>query len=285
MKNRQNIGFLAVLIVGFLLISGCTQDNDKYCRDNFPGTVYDTSSKMCERTPTPTLAQQTNPQSENDQLFLSTAIKYNNEISTAMQIFNKILTEENRWLSNIEQKQVEYENALNDLAYEKGIASDITDEYLYDMKHAGGDVATVRDLSISYKRTMEIQNKNIASAQKVVDAKKTAIFAVIDNPIDLKSKGLDVNVLSATCKRAIDQLTPIAVSPELQPTKDQYLTAISNFKKGGDSVATADNYFTHGQEALGYDAFKTGIAYIETGTNQLDSTTLLIKQYKTKLGI
>jgi hypothetical protein len=49
MEKWQITGFLAVLIIGFLLISGCTQDNDKYCRDNFPGTVYSPSSKMCER--------------------------------------------------------------------------------------------------------------------------------------------------------------------------------------------------------------------------------------------
>jgi hypothetical protein len=30
------------------------QDNNKYCRDNFPGTIYDPSSKMCEHTLEPT---------------------------------------------------------------------------------------------------------------------------------------------------------------------------------------------------------------------------------------
>ena len=54
MKNWQITGFLTILIIGFLLISGCTQDNSKYCSDNFPGTVYDPSTKMCEHTPTPT---------------------------------------------------------------------------------------------------------------------------------------------------------------------------------------------------------------------------------------
>jgi hypothetical protein len=48
LKKWQITGFLAVLIIGFLLISGCTQDNNKYCSDNFPGTYYDPSSKMCE---------------------------------------------------------------------------------------------------------------------------------------------------------------------------------------------------------------------------------------------
>jgi hypothetical protein len=47
-------GIFAILIIGFLLITGCTQDNDKYCRDNFPGSYYDPSSKMCEHYLTPT---------------------------------------------------------------------------------------------------------------------------------------------------------------------------------------------------------------------------------------
>ena len=53
MKNWQIFGVFTFLIIGTILISGCTQDNNKYCSDNFPGTVYDPSSKMCEHTPTP----------------------------------------------------------------------------------------------------------------------------------------------------------------------------------------------------------------------------------------
>jgi hypothetical protein len=49
MKNWQITGFLVILIGGFLLISGCTQDNYQYCSDKYPGTVYDPSSKMCEK--------------------------------------------------------------------------------------------------------------------------------------------------------------------------------------------------------------------------------------------
>jgi len=54
MKNWRIIGFLAILIISFLLISGCTQDNSKYCSDNFPGTYYDPTTKMCEHTQIPT---------------------------------------------------------------------------------------------------------------------------------------------------------------------------------------------------------------------------------------
>ena len=61
MKTWQITGLFAILILGFLLISGCTQDNNKYCSDNSPGSSYNLSSKMCEKistetpvTPTPT---------------------------------------------------------------------------------------------------------------------------------------------------------------------------------------------------------------------------------------
>jgi hypothetical protein len=62
MKNWQIFGIFTFLIIGFLLISGCTQDNYQYCRDKYPGTVYNPSSKLCEKiiseTPTPPFATQ-----------------------------------------------------------------------------------------------------------------------------------------------------------------------------------------------------------------------------------
>jgi hypothetical protein len=55
MKKWQIIGIFTFLIIGTILVSGCTQDNNKNCSDNFHGTYYDPSSKMCEHTPIPTL--------------------------------------------------------------------------------------------------------------------------------------------------------------------------------------------------------------------------------------
>jgi hypothetical protein len=59
MKNWQIFGVFTFLIIGTILISGCTQDNDKYCRENYPGTTYDPVSKLCEKIGTQTHAQQT----------------------------------------------------------------------------------------------------------------------------------------------------------------------------------------------------------------------------------
>ena len=68
MKKYQITGFLAVLIIGFLLISGCTLDNDKYCRDNFPGTYYDPLSKMCEHTLEPNSIPSPTPSTSGNQM-------------------------------------------------------------------------------------------------------------------------------------------------------------------------------------------------------------------------
>ena len=58
MKNWQIFGVFTFLIIGTILISGCTQDNNKYCSDNFPGSHYDPSTKLCEHYPASTPAQQ-----------------------------------------------------------------------------------------------------------------------------------------------------------------------------------------------------------------------------------
>ncbi|MDO8874214.1 MAG: hypothetical protein Q7V05_16030 [Methanoregula sp.] len=264
-----------VLLVATIITAGCVGGNQN--------SVVTPSPPTLTVTITSTTTQQTNPQLESDKLFLSTAIEYNDEFSIATQIFAKILKEENRWLSNVKQTERDYQNALDDLEMEKSIASDLNLKYNRNMQNAGSDVSLARIYTMAYNQNTADQTKLITLAQNVVDVKK-AVMDAAKKPIDLKSKGLDVNVLNATCTRAIDQLTPIEVSSELQPTKDQYLTAISNFKKGGDCVATAVNYYNQGQVSSGTDSYDKGIAYIETGTNQLDSSTLLLQQYKTRMG-
>lgn len=90
MKKWQITGFLAVLIIGFLLISGCTQDNNKYCSDNFPGTYYDPSSKMCEHYPAVDSSSQSKAaviQSTNHDLKIGdTAIIEYNEFKKAIKV-------------------------------------------------------------------------------------------------------------------------------------------------------------------------------------------------------
>jgi hypothetical protein len=51
MKNWQITGILTILIIGFLLISGCIQDNYQNCQDKYPGTKYNPSTKECDSIP------------------------------------------------------------------------------------------------------------------------------------------------------------------------------------------------------------------------------------------
>jgi hypothetical protein len=53
MKKWNVIGILAVMVIGVVLMSGCTQDNSKYCAETYPGEIYNATSKMCEHTPAP----------------------------------------------------------------------------------------------------------------------------------------------------------------------------------------------------------------------------------------
>ncbi len=64
-KKRSALEWIAIVCGGIILLvflsafiagmfSGMSGDNYKYCSDNFPGTTYDPSSKMCEHYPTPT---------------------------------------------------------------------------------------------------------------------------------------------------------------------------------------------------------------------------------------
>jgi len=61
-KKRSMIEWIAIVCGGIILLvilsafiagmfSGITKDNYKYCSDNFPGSTYDPSTKMCEHYP------------------------------------------------------------------------------------------------------------------------------------------------------------------------------------------------------------------------------------------
>lgn len=55
MKKWIAIGFLSVLVIIMVLISGCIQDWNKYCTDRYPGTIYNSSSNLCDQVVTQTL--------------------------------------------------------------------------------------------------------------------------------------------------------------------------------------------------------------------------------------
>jgi hypothetical protein len=74
MKNWQIFGVFTFLIIGTVLISGCTQDNNKYCSDNFPGSYYDPSTKMCEHYTTPIAERTSSYSSVTTKPILTTSV-------------------------------------------------------------------------------------------------------------------------------------------------------------------------------------------------------------------
>jgi hypothetical protein len=86
LKKWQITGFLAVLIIGFLMISGCTQDNSKYCTDHFPGTYYNPSSKMCEHPPVPTLSVE-QLKSQSQSISYANLMRYSDNYTNSVVYF------------------------------------------------------------------------------------------------------------------------------------------------------------------------------------------------------
>ena len=147
MKNWQITGFLSILAIGFLLISGCAQDNDKYCTDNFPGTYYDPSTKMCEHTSTPT-------PTPTPQIVYVTVTISPTPTPTPIPTINK--------------NSVAYLNYQNDLREIEDLQTEfkiIQSNYLAEMQNAGRDVAWARALTIEYNKLKTEYEIRLEAAQ------------------------------------------------------------------------------------------------------------------------
>lgn len=277
--RKSAIVICVALIVAIVISSGCTSlESPSVATPSFSPTS--TSSPTPAPTPVPTK----NTQPENDIKFLSEASKYNDEMAIANKIFSNAVLEQNQWVSNVELSEQNYQNALEFLEEEQAISDSITNRYTSNMQSVGSNVARARSLTIQYNQDIAEVSTYVATAQNEVDAKNAARTEA-KKPLDLKAKGLDITVLNTTCSKILDQLTPLPVSSDLQPTKDQYLTAISSFKKSGDTFVTAVNYYNNGQISEGSNALKQSSTYLDAGNNQLNTCSLTIQQYKNKIGI
>jgi hypothetical protein len=86
--------------------------------------------------------------------------------------------------------------------------------------------------------------------------------------------------LISTCSDATIELSAIRVSPELQPTKDEFLSAVSDLKKAGASIVTAVDYYNQGQISLAVSYLEQGNTYTESANAKLKTLTQLAEQYK-----
>jgi hypothetical protein len=77
--------------------------------------------------------------------------------------------------------------------------------------------------------------------------------------------------LSVTSSQGINEVTAIQVSPALQPIKDEFLSALSDFKKAGEYTVTGVEYFNRGQTPFAESTLKQAAAYLDSGNVKLDT--------------
>lgn len=269
------IGIILFGAVFFLLIDKLPQTSHGSTSQPHISTV----SNQTITTPTP--VSTADIQKENDIKFLSEAIKTNEEMAIAINIFNNAVGEMGKEATKVQLAEQAYQNALQDLQDEQAYAKSIRTEYTAALSRTGYDVATARYLVSYYDPILKSEDALIATAQQRVNSYDAARKAAI-KPIDFNAKGLDVTVLSTTSAKAIDYITPLPVSSDLQPVKDQYLTALSSYKKGGDAFVTAVEYYNKGQVTQSSSAIEQVSTNVQAGKNQLDTCTLKIQQYRNR---
>lgn len=271
------IGIILFIAVIFILINSLSQSS--------PGlTSQPPISTISNPTiTTPVQISASDIQKENDLKFLSETIKTSEEMTITLDLFNNAVAEMGKEATKVQLAEQAYQNALQDLQDEQAYAKSIRTKYIAALQRAGGDVATARYLISYYDPILKDEDELIATAQQRVNSYDAARKAAI-KPIDFKAKGLDVTILSTTSAKAIDHLTSLPVSSDLQPVKDQYISALSSFKKGGDAFVTAVEYYNKGQITQSSSALEQASTNVQAGNNQIGTCTLKIQQYKNKIG-
>jgi len=99
---------------------------------------------------------------------------------------------------------------------------------------------------------------------------------------DIESMYLVAKDESSTCTDAINELTPLRVSSELQPTKDMWLSAISDDKNAADNLVTAGNEYNNGQTTIALNHIRAGTAYAKSANAKTKTATQLLQQYGDK---
>lgn len=266
---RKSIGIsLIFLCIVMILVAGCVG-----------------SSPVSSTTPTqPTLVPATAAIS-NDKNFLDETIKTSEEMAITLGIFNNAVDEMNAEYTGVQQAEYAYENAVADLQQEQEYLAALQSDYATALQRANPrDIATFRYLKSEYDSMIADENGLIVIATGRVSKYDAARKAAI-HPIDFKAKGLDITILSTSSQKAIDQLTPLPVSTDLQPFKNQYLATLSSYKKAGDLFQTAVNYYNNGKISESATAIEQASINVQAGNNQLDLCKLKIQQYRNSLGI
>jgi hypothetical protein len=153
MKNSVKIGIISGLVIGMVLISGCTRDNSKYCAETFPGDTYNATSNMCEKIITPT------PQV----VYVTVLVT-----STPTPVTAKPTIPTPTPIPTLNKNSVAYQNYKDDLQYIEDLKTEraiVQSNYLKEMQNAGSDVAWARALTIEYNKLEAAYEIKLKAAQ------------------------------------------------------------------------------------------------------------------------
>jgi hypothetical protein len=271
MAMRKNISIYYLLMICLVMVfsAGCASS---------PETKSTTPGSTLPRTTQPTTSTIT-----NDEKFITEAATISNELAIATDIFHNAVTEMDTGIENAQLAETAYQNAVADLQQEQANLNALQTEYLLAVEKAGSDVAAVQYLKSEYDPAITAQKTRVTDAQSMVDKYDTARKNAIE-PIDFKANGIDITLLRTTSQKGIDLLTPVAVPVDLQPVKDQYLAALSSYKKAGDQFSTAVTYYNDGKLTECTTAINQSSATVQAGNNQMDIYRIKLQQYENKIG-
>jgi hypothetical protein len=120
-----------------------------------------------------------------------------------------------------------------------------------------------------YLVTLQLEAKQISNAATSYDMDSLSYWS---------------SKMSSTCSEAMDELSGIRVSPEFQPAKNELLSALSDYKKAGDSAVTGVNYFDKGQTSLSTSYLEAAVTYTNNGNAKIKTANRLTRDYLDKYG-
>lgn len=120
-----------------------------------------------------------------------------------------------------------------------------------------------------------------SETNKMYDVTSTMDAATISENVE--SWGYWANKLKSTCSDAKNELSPISVSPEFQPVKDECLGFFSDYEKSADSDITAIEYVKKKDYTSAVKYIKQGQVFADSGKAKLNACTQLLVIYNDKI--
>ena len=292
-KKKKIFGAIIVIVVIIVAITAGAiyswnhQDWGAYCSKNFPGSVFNSTSNECEISSTdpvsvPTVNSSGTGTLDDDKVFLIEAGQTADEMESASEIFLSTIDVFREATAKVDNAETNYEYAVGLLNEEQSLRNSTASDYASAMASTGRDVDLARDLTSYYRSLLDSQDSLIASYKQDVQKYDAARKAALQ-PIDFAGKGIDIGVLSDTSQKNIDKLSALPVSSDLQPMKDQYIAALTSYKKSGDAFTESIDYYNKGDITDCTKSITQSTSYIEAGKNQLQMATLKLKEYQNKI--